>query len=934
MSIPPPPRTNPVGPPPPPGAPSGHPSIGPTPAPPPGGPGGATSLPGASRPPGPPPQFFVDHKKGEVNELRQLLRQVQLDKDQQKKRDAIKKVIAYMTLGIDVSKLFSEMIMATSTTDLVQKKMIYLYLANYAESNSELAILAVNTLQKDCRDEDPTIRGLALRSLCSLRLTNMVEYLEAAIRRGLNDHNGYVRKTAVVGCLKLYHISPEVVKDSDLLSILYKLTADGDPQVVTNALCALNEMHTEEGGMAFDRNLMIHLLNRIRYFSEWGQSIILNLLTHYPPADDNERFDIMNILEERLKHASAAVVLGVTKCFVCLTESHPELHYQVLLRLKDPLLTLVSTSCFELSYTVLVHILLLLSKVDSLGVMEHDYKHFFCRYNEPSYIKTVKLDILKTLATPANVGEILTELSEYVSDVDSDIAKKTIQAVGALALKIPEAVDTIVEQLLGFLSLDIDYVSTATVVVMKDLLRKYQQQFSRVVGVMEKCLKVVADPEGLCAVLWMLGEFGESIDDSPYLLEPLVERFGEEESASVKTELLTAAMKLFFKRPPEMQKILGSLLSKAVQETSSPDVHDRALLYYRLVSYNVLEAQRIINCAKQPVEGFQENVDKDVKEKLFGEFNSLSVLYGQTYHKFVNTKNIFAAGRYQGSESRGASTDALPEALDTTQTDLNGLPAAAAAAADEEPNLLGDTADQPSTSLLMDHTHVPLPDGPAAALGGVGVGVGDGGDLLGLGGGEGEEQRAAPTTVADSLLGDIEHEATSVPPAAASSAGSAGSQPHPGALDLAFGLTTSPPPAPSPSTSSTTPSIALASRPAMDAPQFERRWTALSVRHTESRSAALPTDTHSVLAAVEQSCEQRRIYCMASGAAGSQLKFFFYAMEEGGPGGGGVGVYFFVECVMEAGSGVKVTVKSEGGADKVALFVAELWRALQQFIGA
>ena len=50
---------------------------------------------------------------------------------------------------------------------------------NYAESNSDLAILAINTLQKelpgvmkclaqDCRDDDPMIRGLALRSLCSL----------------------------------------------------------------------------------------------------------------------------------------------------------------------------------------------------------------------------------------------------------------------------------------------------------------------------------------------------------------------------------------------------------------------------------------------------------------------------------------------------------------------------------------------------------------------------------------------------------------------------------------------------------------------------------------------------------------------------------------------------------------------------------------------
>ena len=51
---------------------------------------------------------------------------------------------------------------ATHTRDLVQKKMVYLYLTNYAEQNSEVAMLTVNTLQKDCDDSDAMIRGLAL----------------------------------------------------------------------------------------------------------------------------------------------------------------------------------------------------------------------------------------------------------------------------------------------------------------------------------------------------------------------------------------------------------------------------------------------------------------------------------------------------------------------------------------------------------------------------------------------------------------------------------------------------------------------------------------------------------------------------------------------------------------------------------------------------
>ena len=77
--------------------------------------------------------------------LYRLLRSIYIDKDPAKKKDVIKKVIAYMTLGIDVSRLYPEMVKASQTSDIVTKKMVYLYLINYAQQNSELAILAINT---------------------------------------------------------------------------------------------------------------------------------------------------------------------------------------------------------------------------------------------------------------------------------------------------------------------------------------------------------------------------------------------------------------------------------------------------------------------------------------------------------------------------------------------------------------------------------------------------------------------------------------------------------------------------------------------------------------------------------------------------------------------------------------------------------------------
>ena len=53
-----------------------------------------------------------------------------------------------------------------------------------------------------------------------------------------------------------------------------------------------------------------------------------------------------------------------------------------------------------------------------------------------------------------------------------------------------------------------------------------------------------------------------------------------EEAVPVRLALLAAVTKLFFRRPPECQRLLGNVLAAAAADTNQ-DVHDRALLYYR-----------------------------------------------------------------------------------------------------------------------------------------------------------------------------------------------------------------------------------------------------------------------------------------------------------------------------------------------------------------
>ena len=95
----------------------------------------------------------------------------------------------------------------------------------------------------------------------------------------------YVKKTAIIGCVKFFHLSKSSFRKTDFLQKLYELAKDKDPLVTINAIEAVNEILADKGGIDIDRQLIIPLLNRIKDFNEWGQSILLDICSKYNPSD-------------------------------------------------------------------------------------------------------------------------------------------------------------------------------------------------------------------------------------------------------------------------------------------------------------------------------------------------------------------------------------------------------------------------------------------------------------------------------------------------------------------------------------------------------------------------------------------------------------------------------------------------------------------------
>eukprot|EP00878_Enallax_costatus_P027330 GHUV01029406.1.p1 GENE.GHUV01029406.1~~GHUV01029406.1.p1 ORF type:complete len:554 (+),score=105.09 GHUV01029406.1:514-2175(+) len=495
------------------------------------------------------------------------------------KKEAFKKVINYMTLGMDMSGLFPMMTSCAnlSPDDIVLKKMMYLYITHYAASTPDLALLAINQLQKDCQDQDPTVRGLALRSLCSLRIPNLLEYVVTPVTVGLDDRHPYVRRTAVMGVLKIWHMNPDIVESQGMLQHVQALLGqDSDPQVMANGLTLLMQVQGVKRVVS-NKALMYTLMNRIKEFSDWSQCQVLELVSHYTPENDSEVYDLLNALEDRLAVNNSAVVLGAMKVFLFQTLNMTVTHQQVLERVKEQLKSLIARDDPATAYAVLCHARLLVSR--AAMIFESDYMAFYCRSHDPWYVKQLKMEILTLIASSTNVYDIIGELTEYARDISADTARLAVKAVGRIALSVSD-VNGIVERLLMFLESGYDHIVAETLIQLKDLLRRYPD-LGEVFSMGDIRPANVTDKEARAALVWILGQFAQHIQGAPYLLQPLADGFASEPSV-VKLSLLTAAAKLFFSRPAESRKLLGACLAAGLND-SDQDVHDRALLYYRWV---------------------------------------------------------------------------------------------------------------------------------------------------------------------------------------------------------------------------------------------------------------------------------------------------------------------------------------------------------------
>lgn len=400
-------------------------------------------------------------------------------------------------------------------------------------------------------------------------------------------------------------------------------------QVVANAVMALSDIQSQSPQASIlevDSRVASRLAAVLNDCTEWGQIALLDALALYRPESVAEVVQLIERVTPRLQHVNSSVVLSAVKVILLYMEQLPDDHELVLTltkKLAPPLVSMLATPP-EVQYVALRNLHLILQRRKS--ILAEGVRVFFCKFNDPLYVKLEKLDIIALLTDEKNYDQVLAELGEYAKEVEVDFVRKAILTISKCAIKIPLSAGRVVNLFEQLLASSVGFITQAVASAMHELLRKYPVEGRSLIEPLLSNLDVFDEDEARAAIVWIIGEYESLVPNAGELLNVFVGDFAVEPRI-VQSELITTAVKLYFARPDTYRAVLEQIIQRGIRGTEFADLRERCILYGRLleVDPSIVEAISWDRLNLQPPQAYL--MDSDLLGTLLPHLSTIASVY-------------------------------------------------------------------------------------------------------------------------------------------------------------------------------------------------------------------------------------------------------------------------------------------------------------------
>jgi len=485
--------------------------------------------------------------------------------------DGLRRVISMIYLNKPALPYFSSVVKNVANPNIEVKKLVYIYLLHYAESDPDLALLSVNAIQKSLGDQNPQVRAMALRTMSGMRVPVISQIVSLAIKRGVSDLSPHVRKAAALAIPKCYQLDPSTLPQlTDHLSTLL-----GDKQYFVVGPAAQTFLQICPNRIDLLHRHYRGLAKKLVDMDEWGQLATLQLLLiysrkafprqkrqvqkatkkgFYEDEDDGTETTeesiavidpdlglLLKACQLLLQNRNSSIVVAAASCLLYLgTEDH----------VKDtigPLIALMRGPP-EIQQVVLPNIVLIALKHAQLFVPYT--AHFMITGRDTRQTWHLKMELLTLIFPHANSQAkalILNELEAFAHSADAEQIQEAVRAIGRCAQSDARSSSRCFRVLLDQIASFDNVLVSEVLTVLRHLIQRDPQAHRKTIVRLARNLDRTTSPEARATIIWLVGEFaGQDRDNNiaPDVLRILVRSFADE-SEDAKQQIVLLAAKVY-----------------------------------------------------------------------------------------------------------------------------------------------------------------------------------------------------------------------------------------------------------------------------------------------------------------------------------------------------------------------------------------------------
>uniref|UniRef100_A0A673H7J1 Coatomer subunit gamma n=1 Tax=Sinocyclocheilus rhinocerous TaxID=307959 RepID=A0A673H7J1_9TELE len=500
----------------------------------------------------------------------------------------------------EATEAFFAMTRLFQSNDQTLRRMCYLTIKEMANI-SEDVIIVTSSLTKDMTGKEDVYRGPAIRALCRITDTTMLQAIERYMKQAIVDKVPSVSSSALVSSLHMVKMSFDVVKrwvneaqeaaSSDnimvqyhALGLLYHLRKN-DRLAVTKML---NKFTKSGLKSPFAYCMMIRIASKLLEETEGGYAILTlcssaSAIVHMPKCTARELAPAVSVLQLFCSSPKAALRYAAVRTLNKVAMKHPS----------------AVTAC------------------------NLDLENLITDSNRS--IATLAITTLLKTGSESSVDRLMKQISSFVSEISDEFKVVVVQAISALCQKYPRKHSVMMNFLSNMLRDDGGFEYKRAIVdciisIIEENPESKETGLAHLCEFIEDCEHTVLATK----ILHMLGKEGPRTPTPSKYIRFIFNRVVLE-SEAVRAAAVSALAKFGAQNDDLLPSVL--VLMQRCMMDSDDEVRDRATFYMNVLQQKqkALNAAYIFNGLSVSVPGLEKSLHQYTLEPSEKPFDMKTV---------------------------------------------------------------------------------------------------------------------------------------------------------------------------------------------------------------------------------------------------------------------------------------------------------------------